>query len=168
MNTTWVYEDNVRDCSFYFGETFLFLTCNDLCFQREEFGRYWYYSRKYIQPRKCPFKQPKYQDDLFRDSRETYPAARITVENEFKSEDLKLRLVAKTKNGYELKWFGCDNGKVVLLNEVCNLVNDCGDNSDEMYCSNSVTGMRSFAASSRDVAGIPGIWDCDIPGIWDP
>ena len=140
MNTTWVYEDKVRDCSFYFGETFLFLTCNDLCF---EYGRYRYYLRQYIQPRKCPFKQPKYQDDLFRDSRETSPVARITVENEFKNEfkggDLKLRLVAKTKNGYQLKWFGCDNGKVVLLNEVCNLVNDCGDNSDEMYCSNSVS-----------------------------
>ena len=139
MNTTWVYEEKVRDCSFYFGETFLFLTCNDLCFQREEYGRYWYFHRKYAQPRKCPFKQPKYQDDLFRDSRETYPVARVTVENEFNRGDLKLRLVAKTKNDYQLKWFGCDNGKVVLLNEVCNLVNDCGDNSDEWYCSNSVS-----------------------------
>ena len=150
-NSTWVYENKeVFDCTYYFGENFLFLSCNDLCAELQN-NDFWinYIGKRFWeakQPEKCPFKHPEYQDDFTKKLGTTAAQVRVTAR---KYQDGSLGLVAleRIKNSYHIRWFGCDNGKIILLNEVCDLENDCGDNSDEIYCSNSINCPLSWENS---------------------
>ena len=46
-------------------------------------------------------------------------------------------LLQQTLGGFTNQIFPCENKNCVLYSEVCNLVDDCGDGSDERNCSNS-------------------------------
>ena len=140
--SAWVYENKkVFDCAYYFGENFLFLSCNDLCpkLDHDYYWNFYNYLWKQEKPKKCPFKHPEYHDDFSKKIGNTIAQVRLTA-RQLSHPSYRLRLVAleKTRNSYHIRWFGCDNGHTIPLNEVCDLENDCGDNSDETYCANSI------------------------------
>ena len=139
-STTWVYENNKKfDCKYFFGEYFLFLSCNNLCQDHDDNGIYW----REGGIKKCPFQHPnapirdfssKYQGDRSVERRITI---RVTKNNK-KGRNMKLVAVSKLVDSYQLRWFGCENGNIIDLENVCDLENNCGDNSDEKNCANSI------------------------------
>ena len=144
--STWVYENKeVFDCANYFGEHFLFLSCNDLCQEPHHYYGTYRYMWKISQPKKCPFQHPEYQDD-FTKNLNMKAQVRVTA-RQHRSSSFRLVALEKIRNSYHIRWFGCDNGKTIPLNEVCDLENDCGDNSDEIYCSNSINCPLSYENS---------------------
>ena len=52
------------------------------------------------------------------------------------SHNKHLTFVSKKEGGYKRGMFKCANNYCVTFEKVCNLVNDCGDNSDESNCTN--------------------------------
>ncbi|KAL5267907.1 hypothetical protein ACHWQZ_G004829 [Mnemiopsis leidyi] len=52
------------------------------------------------------------------------------------TEDYSLTIVARSRGEYVNKYFSCNNSQCVTYEKVCNLVNDCGDDSDEKNCIN--------------------------------
>ena len=52
------------------------------------------------------------------------------------TRDDRLTIVYKLNNRYRNDVFQCKNQNCVRYKDVCNLVNDCGDNSDEENCEN--------------------------------
>ena len=53
------------------------------------------------------------------------------------TEDYHMTIVAKRKGEYLSQYFSCRNKKCINYDKVCNLVNDCGDHSDELNCQNN-------------------------------
>ena len=158
-NSTWVYENKkVFDCTNYFGENFLFLSCNNLCPEPYD-THYWrYYNMRWDieEPKKCPFQHPEYQDDFTKKLGTTVAQVRVTArQNQY--YDLRLVALEKIRNSYHIRWFGCENGKIITLNEVCDLENDCGDNSDEIYCANSINCpfSREYSVDLKTYPRIP-------------
>ena len=71
----------------------------------------------------------------------------------------RLQVLLRQQTGlYTNELFPCDNKNCVMFNQVCNLVDDCGDASDEKHCTN-----HFFCASSNEY--IPSRSQCD--GIYD-
>ncbi|KAL5259127.1 hypothetical protein ACHWQZ_G009551 [Mnemiopsis leidyi] len=96
------------DCSHTFGEALVYLSCTGLCLNTE-----------------CVLKPVK------RDTCVNFPKA-LTL-----TQDSQLSIVVQTAGGrYEDKVFPCANKRCVAYSDVCNLVNDCGDGSDEVECKN--------------------------------
>ena len=99
-----------QDCGNAFGELYVHLSCTDKC--------------KYA---KCPLGRVK-QNSC------------VNIPNTEKvyslTEDYSLTIVARSRGKYVNKYFSCDNSKCVTYDKVCNLVNDCGDDSDERNCIN--------------------------------
>ena len=52
------------------------------------------------------------------------------------SKDNYLTVVSKIKGDFVSNLFSCNNGYCVTYDKVCNLVDDCGDGSDEVDCMN--------------------------------
>ena len=107
--------DAKTDCSHLFGELYVFTSCLEFCFNST-----------------CPLiasEQLKFDScpEQFAKSRvvtvDTYGHITFLVKNE--KTDLF---------GNDL--FLCSNNKCLTYDKVCNLVDDCGDESDEMACSN--------------------------------
>ena len=99
-----------HDCGNAFGELYVHLSCTDKC--------------KYA---KCPLGRVK-QNSC------------VNIPNTEKvyslTEDYSLTIVSRSRGKYANKYFSCDNSKCVTYDKVCNLVNDCGDDSDEKNCIN--------------------------------
>ena len=53
------------------------------------------------------------------------------------ADDGRLALVAQDGAWYSQEIFSCDNGRCVTFDKVCNLVDNCGDMSDEKQCFNN-------------------------------
>ena len=70
----------------------------------------------------------------------------------------QLQLLLRQSNGYTNELFPCDNKNCVMYSKVCNLVDDCGDDSDERGCNN-----HFFCTSSHEY--IPSSSKCD--GFYD-
>ena len=101
-------------CKFYFGEFYVYHSCNDLCSDAS-----------------CPLSSLSYH------SCSGLPDKAIT----FAEDPLTLQqylTVAHEQDGrYENNLFSCKNGRCVTYDKVCNLANDCGDGSDEESCVNN-------------------------------
>ena len=96
------------DCSHTFGEALVYLSCTGLCHNIQ-----------------CVLKP------LERDTCVNIPKA-LTL-----TQDSQLSLVIKMAGGrYGDEVFPCENKRCVAYSDVCNLVNDCGDGSDEKNCKN--------------------------------
>ena len=65
---------------------------------------------------------------------------------------------------YHENYFQCDNGKCVPHMEVCDLVDNCGDSSDENNCANHVVCRDTFNSSKLHLISkgqkCDGIYDC--------
>ena len=98
------------DCSYFFGLAYLYLSCFDSC-----------------ENAKCPLTRPVEYTDCqgqFKDR------AYTLVNNQY------LTVVARENGVYTNKLFPCNNGLCVKYDKVCNLIDDCGDGSDENSCRN--------------------------------
>ena len=97
------------DCTYTFGEALVYLSCSDRCINTE-----------------CVLKP------IERDSC-------VNVQKSYAmAKNAKLSLMVKMSgNRYGDDLFPCDNNECVPYDKVCNLVNDCGDESDEQDCGNN-------------------------------
>ena len=99
-------------CHFLYGEPYVYMTCMNQCSGIS-----------------CPLKPLN-------------PASCLNVQDRIFTMSLeKTSLVMvkrKSHGGYvNEELFPCENGICVTLDKVCNLANDCGDNSDEINCLNN-------------------------------
>ena len=98
-------------CGYMYGEQYVYLSCSGKC-----------------NDAKCPI---------------TYPISGITCSNIFKrktysiSSDGKLVIIQKDKKDFKVKnVFVCLNHNCIPYSKVCNLIDDCGDGTDEDSCHN--------------------------------
>ena len=128
------------DCTDLFGERYLYMSCMDRCLNATcplDNRTLLHYS--------CPLQ--------FSDR--TYALA----DNSF------LTFVTKEKNEtYRQDYFECDNSKCIRYEQVCDLVNDCGDMSDEKNCKNNMICENTLNLSQHQFLSIAqrcdGIYDC--------
>ena len=111
-NTSVTLPIGLQNCDHMFGEMYVYTSCTNKCFNSS-----------------CPLKNvPRYEvcPDQFKD--------RIgTIANNSYLEFV----TKKFGNIFTNNFFVCDNKiKCIDYSKVCNLVNDCGDESDELNCTN--------------------------------
>eukprot|EP00116_Pleurobrachia_bachei_P013770 sb/3474032/ len=95
----------------------------------------------------CPITRPilyssctgKYPDRVFTQANNTF-----------------LTFLLPSPTGYHNDVFPCDNDRCVDYQKVCNLVDDCGDGSDEMRCENNYQcpGTNQFISLDRVCNGV--------------
>ena len=99
------------NCDYTFGETYLYTSCTKNCLASE-----------------CPLSKPLKYDSCSGQ----FPNRVFTVTNmEY------LTFVTPYKGSYQNNYFLCENNGCVTYAKVCDLVDDCGDGSDEVLCTNN-------------------------------
>ena len=108
-----IYRPNeLINCDYTFGEIYLILSCAGYC-----------------QNSSCPLKNIIKFDSC----PQQFPTRIYTVvDNSFLSFVTKSR----SNEAYKNDIFRCDNEFCISYDKVCNMVNDCGDGSDEQLCTN--------------------------------
>ena len=122
-----------HDCRSFYGELYVFMTCNNRC----------------LHSLVCPLKVTK-------------------LTKACEGEKYKYSLISVTRDGTSLAFlmkehfttseliFHCENEYCITHDKVCNLVDDCGDLSDETNCSNifSCNLTRDFIPRTQKCNGI--------------
>ena len=119
--------DYKTDCRFVYGEMYVYLSCGDSCHVTTP----------------CPLRT------IPRDTCVNMMEERISAVTESNQLTVVLRKhqqfrralelsdpQVESNEGYHNDIFPCDNKNCVLYSEVCNLVDNCGDGSDEVNCTN--------------------------------
>ena len=105
-----VHPNKTINCDYTFGEIYLILSCAGFC-----------------EDSICPLKQKLEYDSCPQQySKRIYTVA----DNNF------LSFVIKSGKEYKNDFFRCDNNVCLNYDKVCNVVDDCGDGSDEQHCTN--------------------------------
>ena len=102
--------DTKINCDHTFGEIYLLLSCSGLCSNSV------CPIRNMIKHDSCP---GQHLDRIY-----------TIADNKF------LSFVTKSRDGFNNDYFLCDNGFCIRYDQVCNLIDDCGDASDELHCTN--------------------------------
>ena len=128
-NTTVIMPNIPQDCDHLFGEQYLYTSCADKCFNSS-----------------CPLKTiPRYEacPGQYKNRIGTI------ANNEY------LTFVTKSHGDiYTNKYFVCDNNITCIdYSQVCNLIDDCGDGSDEDHCTNNFNCNGSYIPVTRKCDG---------------
>ena len=123
-----VLPDTRINCDHTFGEVYLLLSCSGHCRNSP------CPIRNKIEYNSCP---GQHANRIF-----------TVADNKF------LSFVTESRDGYKNDYFQCDNGFCIRYNQVCNLIDECGDGSDEFNCTNT------FACNSTNQL-IPIVKKCD-------
>ena len=127
-------------CNDTYGEYYVYLSCMGLCLEIDASCPLNYQPLRY---NSCP---GQYRDRVY------------TLEN-----NTNLTFVLKSGDRYDQpRVFQCKNGKCVNYSQVCNLIDDCGDWSDENDCINHLVCLEN--ASNPQLMAFEqwcdGIYDC--------
>ena len=130
------------DCTKIFGEYYVYLSCMGLCNNTNS---------------TCPLKNIPLNHDSC--PGQYHDRVYTLANNSF------LTFVTESDTGqYENDFFQCDNSKCIKYSQVCDLVNDCGDGSDEQNCNNHMVCEDSKSTSSKQFISrsqkCDGIYDC--------
>ena len=109
--------ERTTDCNYSFGEAYLFTSCAGNCVAS-----------------KCPLSKPLKFDSCGGQ----FPDRVFTLHNMS-----SLTFVTPHKGSFHNDYFLCENDVCVTYDKVCNLVDDCGDGSDEDLCTNHFKCNRS-------------------------
>ena len=128
-------------CSYLFGEYYLFLSCMDLCLDAP-----------------CPLN--KNRTLLYNSCPGQYPNRAYTLAN-----NSFLTFVEKSTQGqYHQDYFQCNNSRCVEYKQVCDLIDDCGDMSDELNCANHKICEDTLNSTKHQFISLSqrcdGIYDC--------
>ena len=126
---------------YMYGEQYVYLSCSGKCYHA-----------------KCPLTSTPISGNACSNilKRKTYSI----------SSDGNLVIVQKDKNNFKVKnIFACGNGNCAPYSKVCNLVDDCGDGSDEDNCQNHfVCNVKSNYTYSKSYIPLSsvcnGIYEC--------
>ena len=132
------------NCSKLFGEYYLYLSCMELCLEANV---------------SCPLNGEKRK--LKHDSCPgQYPDRDYTLGN-----NSFLTFVKKSGSGhYHQNFYQCDNGRCIEYKQVCDLVDDCEDMSDEINCANHMVCKNTENLTRHQFISLSqkcdGIYDC--------
>ena len=128
-NTTVIMPNVIQNCNYMFGEQYLYTSCAEKCINSS-----------------CPLRNiPRYEAC----PGQYHNRIGTIANNEF------LTFVTKSYgNIYTNKYFVCDNNITCIdYSQVCNLIDDCGDGSDEDSCTNNFKCNGSYIPVTKKCDG---------------
>ena len=131
-------------CRQLFGENYLYLSCMDLCLEADIICPLKAVNRK-LEYNSCPGQYPN--------------RAYTLANNSF------LTFVDELDSGqYHQDFYKCNNSRCIEYNQVCDLVDDCGDMSDELNCGNHMICQNTKNEKRHQFISLSqkcdGIYDC--------
>jgi hypothetical protein len=102
--------DVVNNCDYTYGEMYVILSCAGYCKNSS-----------------CPIRRKI----LFDSCPEQFPRRIYTV-----VDNAYLSFVTRSKNTFKSDLFRCDTSRCIAYDKVCDVRDDCGDGSDERFCTN--------------------------------
>ena len=132
------------NCSRVFGEHYLFLSCMNLCLEKDAICLITGGNRQ-LEYDSCPGQ---------------YPNRTYTVTN-----NSFLTFLEESHSGqYHQDIFRCNNDRCVEYTRVCDLIDDCGDMSDELSCINHMVCKDTLNSTKKQFISLSqkcdGIYDC--------
>ena len=135
---------NKINCSRLFGENYLFLSCMGLCLEKNV---------------TCPLNNKDRKLEYNSCSSQFTDRLYTIANNSF------ITFVDKSDSGYyHQDFYRCNNNICIEYKQVCDLVDNCGDMSDEMDCANHVICEDTLKSTKHQFVSLShrcdGIYDC--------
>ena len=132
------------NCSKLFGEYYLYLSCMGLCME-DNVSCPLNGNNRMLEYNSC---SSQYQNRVFTIGMNSF-----------------LTFVDESNDGhYHQNFYQCDNGRCIEYKQVCDLVDDCGDMSDEINCANHMICENTLNSIKHQFISLSqkcdGIYDC--------
>ena len=137
------------DCTGLFGEYYVYLSCLGLCLNST-----------------CPLEyNPLYHDSCPGQLPDRVYTLSLYPESGSLTNLSPLTFLTKSQSGdYQQEYFQCNNGKCIQYHQMCDLIDDCGDTSDEINCTNHMICEDTLGSTKKHLISLSqrcdGIYDC--------